>query len=419
MIINSFEQYEQLKQRMDREQYIKTPIHRDFYTHPSINPILCEAITFLDGTTAILSVSHNDANTFPSITTPHEIDGLIVAYINNLPTVDITEYYTPYIRNTMYMFPNLKHGNHIIPLSTWSSVLKEYNKTLLKTIREFPNSTNTTPYQFIRSALAVLRTIESAGVSVDPDILVEHFGKDVIRYVNNGLIYSQYNPFTVTGRPSNRYGGINFAALNKADGSRQAFVSRFDGGTLIQLDFEAYHLRLLGNYGGLDLPTTPLHEYLARQYYGKDHITPEEYEAAKQQTFGVLYGSDIDVDVPLLKTLRSLSAKIYEEYQQTGILKTPIAQREIKDDELTENKVFNYFVQALEFEQTVPKLEQLVAALDKKQSKVVLYTYDAVLMDCHPEEVDETIEIARQVLGTDGYPVRTYRGKNYDQLIVF
>lgn len=419
MIINGSDQYQQLKERMDWEQYLKTPIHRDFYAHPSINAILCEAVTFLDGSTYILSVSHNDAEQFPSITTSQEIDGSIVAYINNHTIPNIVDYYTPYIRNTMYMFPNLTNGNHIVPLSTWSTVLKRYNTRLLEIVQEFPNSTTTTPYQFIRSSVTVLRTIEMAGLSVDMDVLTEHFGKDILRYVKDGLIYSQYNPFTTTGRPSNRYGGINFAALNKTDGSRQAFVSRFEGGTLIQLDFEAYHLRLLGNYGGLDLPTTPLHEYLAKQYYNKEHITPEEYETAKQQTFSVLYGSDIDVNVPLLKTLRNLSTTIYEEYQRTGILKTPIAQREIKDDELTENKVFNYFVQALEFEQTVPKLEQLINALDMKRSKMVLYTYDAVLLDCPPDEVNETIEVARQILGAGGYPVRTYRGKNYDQLIVF
>ena len=37
----------------------------------------------------------------------------------------------------------------------------------------------------------------------------------------DGMFYSEYNLFTSTGRPSNRFGGINFAALNKKDGSRE------------------------------------------------------------------------------------------------------------------------------------------------------------------------------------------------------
>ena len=49
----------------------------------------------------------------------------------------------------------------------------------------------------------------------------------------DGLVYSEYNPYTTTGRPSNRFGGTNFAALNKTDGSREKYISRFDGGMLV------------------------------------------------------------------------------------------------------------------------------------------------------------------------------------------
>ena len=419
MIINGSEQYSQLKERMDREQYIKTPIHRDAYTHPAINPILCEAITFLNGDTYIQSVSHDDAPYFPSITTPNEINTDIVAYINNQPIPNIHDYYTPYIHNTLHMFSSMRDVHRIIALSTFSLTIKEYHKKLLGIVNQFPNSTTTTPYSFIRSALTVLRTIESAGLSVDTNLLTEHFGDAAKKYVKDNKIYTQYNLLTTTGRPSNRFGGINFAALNKTDGSRQTFVSRFDGGTLIQLDFEAYHLRLLGQYGGLELPTTSLHEYLAKQYFRKDLITPDEYEAAKQQTFAVLYGMDVETDVSFLHTLRNLSTTIYEQYRTSGTFKTPIAQRIINDPDLTENKVFNYFVQALEFEHTVPRLEKLLDFIGDKQSKLILYTYDAVLLDCHPAEVDETIEVAREILSQGGYPVRTYKGTNYDQLIVF
>ena len=61
----------------------------------------------------------------------------------------------------------------------------------------------------------------------------------------NGMVYSEYNPYTATGRPSNRFGGLNFAALNKKDGSRKQFISRFGkDGMLVEMDYDAYHLRL-------------------------------------------------------------------------------------------------------------------------------------------------------------------------------
>ena len=87
-----------------------------------------------------------------------------------------------------------------------------------------------------------------------PDILTYNNDMfDNFTYIENnglqttdGVVYSEYNPFTSTGRPSNRFGGINFAALNKNDGSREKFISRFGGeGKLVEFDYDAYHLRLI------------------------------------------------------------------------------------------------------------------------------------------------------------------------------
>jgi len=38
-----------------------------------------------------------------------------------------------------------------------------------------------------------------------------------------------------------------------------AFISRFAGGNLVQMDFEAYHLRLIGHYMNIDMPIEPIH----------------------------------------------------------------------------------------------------------------------------------------------------------------
>ena len=57
--------------------------------------------------------------------------------------------------------------------------------------------------------------------------------------------WTQYHPFTTTSRPSNNFGGVNYAALNKDDGSRDRFVSRFEGGKLVQFDYDDIILVLL------------------------------------------------------------------------------------------------------------------------------------------------------------------------------
>ena len=62
-------------------------------------------------------------------------------------------------------------------------------------------------------------------------------------HTTGGIEYTQYNLFTSTGRPSNTFNGINYAALNKEDGSRNRFISRFENGMLVEFDFDAYLLQ--------------------------------------------------------------------------------------------------------------------------------------------------------------------------------
>ncbi len=53
-------------------------------------------------------------------------------------------------------------------------------------------------------------------------------------FTESGIEWTEYHPYTLTSRPSNNFGGINYAALNKDDGSRDRFVSRFDGASSSQ-----------------------------------------------------------------------------------------------------------------------------------------------------------------------------------------
>ena len=75
--------------------------------------------------------------------------------------------------------------------------------------------------------------IERNGLHVDTTIFTEKFK-------TNELIaekaYTEYNPYTSTGRPSNKFGGVNYAALNKENGCRKSFTSRHSQGMLIEFD---------------------------------------------------------------------------------------------------------------------------------------------------------------------------------------
>jgi hypothetical protein len=49
-------------------------------------------------------------------------------------------------------------------------------------------------------------------------------------------------------------------------------------------------------------------------------------------------------------------------------------------------------------------------------SKMILYTYDAFLIDTHPTERDSVLEGVKGIMERGGFPVKEYEGKNYGSL---
>ena len=80
----------------------------------------------------------------------------------------------------------------------------------------------------------------------------------------NSYTFSQYNLNTTTGRPSNTFNSLNFAALPKENGSRSVFIPRND--FLLEIDLTAYHPTLIGQMVGYDSPTGDIYEDFAAKY---------------------------------------------------------------------------------------------------------------------------------------------------------
>ncbi len=76
---------------------------------------------------------------------------------------------------------------------------------------------------FYNKAATVFAQLEQAGIKIDQTKFEQYFNKEV-----NEFIYTQYNLNTLTTRPSNAFGGINFSALNKDNGERECFIPRND-----------------------------------------------------------------------------------------------------------------------------------------------------------------------------------------------
>ena len=71
--------------------------------------------------------------------------------------------------------------------------------------------------------------------------------------------------------------------MNKKDGSRKPYVSRYKNGVLVEMDYDGYHLRLIGERIGYDFPKGSVHEHMS-EFYGVD------YEESKKLSFQYLYG---------------------------------------------------------------------------------------------------------------------------------
>jgi hypothetical protein len=257
-------------------------------------------------------------------------------------------------------------------------------------------------------------TIESAGLAVDETFRMPEL-------IHDGRVYSQYHYHTTTGRPSNAFRGFNFAAMNKEDGTRAAFHSRFERGALVEMDFDSYHVRLIAKMIGYELPTSSIHDYLGRFYFGVDEITDEQRDESKSITFRLLYGG-IDrefLSIPFFAQVNDFVYKIWNKWKKTGCVETPILKRNICREGLqnmTANKLFNYYLQAVETEVSVRKLQQVQEMLQSYTSCMILYTYDSVLFDVNYQEARELLPQIKAVLEQGNFPVKVKVGDIYDKI---
>jgi hypothetical protein len=233
---------------------------------------------------------------------------------------------------------------------------------------------------------------------------------------NDKIVYSEYNLYTSTGRPSNRYGGVNFAALNKSDESRKPFKSRFDRGMLVEFDYDAYHLRLIGEVVDYKFPEGSVHEHMSK-FYGCD------YQESKNRSFQYLYGH-IPIDVvqinPFFGAVHDYINKIWSESKQKEFITSNIYNKKIFRKNLSDmnrNKVFNYMIQLMETENNMKMLSNLIPFLESYKSKLILYSYDSFLFDFNLDDGVDFLKKIKKIIESNGlFPTKTSKGTNYHEM---
>ena len=257
--------------------------------------------------------------------------------------------------------------------------------------------------------IPTLSRIERTGIRVDREKFIDRWPQAQKHLTKGDCVFTEYNPFTVTGRPSNRHGGVNYAALNKSDGSRDCFIA---DGIYLQMDYNAYHPRLIGKLVKFDMPEGNVHQWLAEQYGCS-------IEESKGVTFQLLYGG-IDDDfkqIPYFKAVADYIDDLWMETQKRGFLQTP--HRIIPLDWIEQpnpQKVFNYLLQAVETEMNVDKMKTILDYIEGSGITFDLYTYDSFLFDV-PTDVDpNSIKDLKDIIEEGGFPIKASWGEDYGKL---
>jgi hypothetical protein len=310
-------------------------------------------------------------------------------------------------------FPYLKNVNEIIPIS------KHYEKCecLYEQVKEFIGSEYST--EFYSEYCKQYQIVERQSLTLNVDKFERHFELPWQPYsVQNNSIFTSYNLYNLTTRPTNSFNGINFLALNKEDGSRKSFVPKND--LFIEFDFDAYHLMLIAKLIGFQFEEgRSIHTVLGEQYFETKELTEEQYSQSKAITFQQIYGGIRKeyAHIEFFKKIDEYIKETWKAYQETGkiVLQTgrPL---HLHKNSLNPQKLFNYIVQNLETWQNVQILKKLNALLENKRSKIVLVVYDSFLLDYWLEDGKQPLLDIKQLIQEEGFTIKAKVGKNYDAL---
>lgn len=317
-------------------------------------------------------------------------------------------------------YPGFQNLNTIVPLTKHIEMCQSIVNVFFNDI-DFYQDTNAFKH-YNETVLNSLYEIEKNGLFVHTSLIHKYFERTPIEI---GFVYSQYNPYTTTGRPSNRFNGINFAALKKDNGERSSFISRFGkDGFLMSYDYDAYHLRLLANLVDYSFPeNVSVHEYLGKYYFDKTELTDEEYSEAKSISFRQLYGG-IQPEymvIPFFDKISEYTSRLWEYYKDTGYVETPLFGRRLYGKfftDLNPAKLLNYLLQAYETERNMAVITNIVERTRTCQSKIILYTYDSFLIDFHVADGRKLIETLKQEFEENGkFPITLEIGPDYNNLV--
>ena len=417
MIIEKDNQLDDFLLGNQNEDCFIIPILSDVNRHPLENTLCAVYVKIVDGDEGLLCFNHGET---------------LKLSLEKLLTLD--KLGRKFVRDK-------KQLNHIVKLEDVVDVNLQYYMSKNEPLDWDELSTNTHDYFYrvmwkmknTNRIIPILKHLELCREQVK--VLERYFDLPIHKEYNDEIIdslsfvessglrkddemvYSEYNLFTSTGRPSNRFGGINFAALNKKDESRKPYTSRFQDGILVEFDYDAYHLRLIGHILDYQFPKGSVHEHMS-EFYGD-----VDYETSKSTSFQYLYGripqQVIDTN-PFFSRVDKYIGKIWGKFKTQQFIESDIYNKRIYRKNLSamnRNKLFNYMIQLLETENNMKVMSELIPFLKDRQSKLILYSYDSFLFDFKLTDGLDFLKGVKEILEQNGvFPTKSSKGLNYHEM---
>ena len=421
-VIETSQDFSELTRKCNNSDIILIPILSDHSRHPRLSSIIGIYIFTLNNMqNYYISINHEEA----------VLNFDIVDVIDVLSNSKLKYVHDIKLFNHILSLDNVICCNSLSYFSNGNKIDVELTQAHNKLYSLYWNKSDVNKIVPIYKHIEYCENIKDKMLEVINNQVDEKDSKNMIKYLTNlnliessglytslGYEYCNYNPYTTTGRPSNTFNKINYAALNKSDGSRNRYISRFENGAILELDYDAYHLRIIADMVGYKLPTTSIHEYLGKQYFGKDNLSDKEYSDAKQISFQILYGGIPEefLSIPFFSMVNKFIYKFWQEWRLKNHYKTYLYNRKVKKSvigEMNPQKLFNYYIQSAETELNSEAMKRVFEVLKNYNSKFILYTYDSFTFDF---DMDDGKDLILQIKDAMKYPTRISVGSNYGDL---
>ena len=345
----------------------------------------------------------------------HVLDVNLLSLSTSQTTPYIQDCHTNIHTHFERLYGDKSYLNSIIPISKhYETQEKIYEKIVdflsLKNYNSYYN------HEYVR----VFHDIEKQGITLDMPVFAMNFKPKNAKFnIKDDKIYTQYNLYNFTSRPTNSFNSINFAALPKHGEARSSIVPQND--MLFEFDYDSYHPRILAKLIGYEFTEASVHTHLGKMYFKTEELTAEQYQSSKELTFKQLYGGVFEQykDIPFFAKVKQYTDKIYQDFNSLGYIELIGGRKLFAQgiENVTPQKLLNYIIQSGETFYNVNSIKNVLKYLENKKSNIILYTYDSILVDYSREDGKEVLREIKNLLESEfGFKVNASFGTDYNNL---